>query len=232
MRAQRPLDVLRLSAVVTRESIATFRSACWPLARLHRMPPPGTRIDRPVLTVHGFLGHPDMFRPLKRRLYKEGWRHVEGVGYPSTRLRLPQIVQRIDAAARALVEQHGPIDIVAHSLGAVSTRAWIREFGGADCVRRFISLGGPHAGTTLHRLAPQTLAPVLDPEGYWVKRLAEGPEPVDTIVIRARYDQQVFPPERAALPGVREIVLQGHGHNSLLWSRSAHEAIIDALSAR
>lgn len=232
MRARRPSDVLRLAGVVSRESVATLRSALFPLARLHPMNAPGSEHDRPILLVHGFLGHPDMWRPLQRRLHEAGWARVHSLRYPSTQLRLAEIAQRIDAEARRLYEQHGPIDVVGHSLGAVSSRAWIREFGGASLVRRFVSLGGPHAGTTLHRLVPDTLAPVLDPDGYWVERLGEdGPEPVDTIVIRARYDQQVFPPERAALPGVREVVLQGHGHNSLLWSRSAHQAVVDALSA-
>ena len=219
-----------LARVVVREAVATARSAAWPLARLHRLPPPGDGIGRrPLVLVHGYLGHPDMFRPLVRRLYEHGWKDVARVGYPSTRLSLPQIVERIDAVARPLARVHGEIDVVAHSLGACSTRAWLREFGGADLVRRFVSLGGPHAGTSFFRLAPPTLWPVLDPDGYWVKRLRGGPEPVDTVVVRARYDQQVFPPERASLPGVREVVLQGHGHNSLLWSRSAHEAVLNAL---
>lgn len=218
-----------VSTVVAREAVATFRSAMWPLARLHRMPRPGTRHHRPVVMVHGYLGHPDMFRPLKRRLFTEGFKTIEAVQYPSTRYRLPQIVQTIDDVATPLFDAHGPIDIVAHSLGAVSTRAWLKEFGGAAKVRRFISLGGPHAGTTFFKLAPPSLWPVLDPDGYWVRRLSEGGEAVDTIVIRARYDQQVFPPERAALPNVREVVLQGHGHNSLLWSRAAHEAVVRAL---
>lgn len=218
-----------VSTVVAREAVATVRSAMWPLARLHRLPQPGHDERRPVLLIHGYLGHPDMFRPLIRRLYDGGWSTVERVGYPSTRYRLPQIVEAIDQVAQPLFEQFGPIDVVAHSLGAVSTRAWLKEFGGAAKVRRFISLGGPHAGTTFFKLAPPSLWPVLDPDGYWVRRLAQGGEAVETIVIRARYDQQVFPPERAALPGTREVVLQGHGHNSLLWSRSAHDAVLRAL---
>lgn len=222
--------MMHLSTVVLREAVATARSAAWPLARLHRLPSPGEGEHPPVLLVHGYLGHPDMFRPLVRRLYAEGWSQVGRFHYPSTRYRLPQIVETIDREARRLYDAHGPIDVVAHSLGAVSTRAWLKEFGGADKVRRFISLGGPHAGTSFFRLAPPSLWDVLDPDGYWVRRLSEGGEPVPTIVIRARYDQQVFPPERAALPNTQEVVLQGHGHNSLLWSRSAHDAVIRALA--
>jgi hypothetical protein len=54
---------------------------------------------------------------------------------------------------------------------------------------------------------------------------------VPTTVIRARYDHQVMPPFRAALPEIHEIVLERCGHNGLLWSTSAHRAIIEFLGA-
>ncbi len=211
------------------ELVATVRTALFPLARLHPLPPPGVSRGRaPVLLVHGFLGHADMLRPLARRLLTEGWTEVIRLGYPSTELGLDDIIARIDAAAQALGDR--PIDLIGHSLGAVAARAWIRTAGGATRVRRFVSLGGPHAGTSLYRLAPRVIRPALDPRGPWVKRLAEGPEPVPTWVIRARYDHQVLPPLRASLAGARETVLEGHGHNGLLWSRASHDAVIRALT--
>ncbi|MEQ1505289.1 MAG: hypothetical protein ABMB14_23865, partial [Myxococcota bacterium] len=216
--------------------INTVRSALWPIARwIHPLPAPpaSTRpeLDRPVVLVHGYLGHPDVFRPLQRRLYAAGFTRVVRVGYPSTRLGLDRIVHRIDAVARPLAEAVGPVDLVGHSLGAVACRAWIKLFGGAPWVHRFVSLGGPHAGTSLFRLGPPVLRDVLDPAGPWVRRLNEGDEPVPTVVIRARYDHQVLPPVRAAVRGAQELVLDGHGHNGLLWSRTAHRAVIDALIA-
>lgn len=183
-----------------------------------------------MILVHGYLGHPDMFRPLQRRLYTAGIGRVVRVGYPSTRFTLDQIAHRIEEAVRPIAEAHGRVDLVGHSLGAVACRAWLKVFGGASSVRRFVSLGGPHAGTALYRLAPPTLWDVLDPAGPWVVRLAQGAEPVPTTVIRSRYDHQVLPPVRAALPGVREIVLSGHGHNGLLWSKTAHLAVIEVLT--
>ena len=131
---------------------------------------------------------------------------------------------------RAGVEQFDePVILVGHSLGAVASRAYVRAFGGAPRVRRLISLGGPHAGTAMYRFVPPNLREVLDPHGPWVKRLADGPEPVPTVVIRARYDHQVLPPLRAALPGAQEIVLEGYGHNGLLWAQRAHDALLEAL---
>lgn len=218
-----------LGKTAARELVATVRCALFPLARLHRMPRRPEAASVPVVLVHGYLGHPDMFRPLTRRLYEAGRGTVVAVGYPSTRSTLESIAARIDEVVMPLAEA-GPVDLVGHSLGAVASRAWIKVYGGARHVRRFVSLGGPHAGTVLFRLTPPSLWPVLDPDGPWVQRLADGPEPVRTTVIRARYDHQVLPPVRASLPGIDEIVLDGCGHNSLLWSSRAHEAVLSALA--
>lgn len=217
-----------MAATVAREVVATVRSGLFPLARLHPMPPAPEGVSRPVVLVHGYLGHPDMFRPLTRRLYQAGRGRVVAVGYPSTRSTLEDITARIEAAVLPLAED-GPVDLVGHSLGAVACRAWLKVFGGHRYAHRFVSLGGPHAGTLLWRLAPAVLWPVLDPDGPWVRRLAQGEEPVPTVVIRARYDHQVLPPVRASLPGVQEIVLSGCGHNGLLWSRTAHAEIVRVL---
>ncbi|MCB9681440.1 MAG: hypothetical protein H6733_08200 [Alphaproteobacteria bacterium] len=183
----------------------------------------------PVVLVHGYLAAPALLRPLARRLLDAGVPAVAFVGYPSFGVRLPDIVARIADQARPLAAAHGAVDLVGHSLGAVACRAWIKDGDGARVVRRFVSLGGPHAGTSLHRFVPGALGEALDPRGPWVARLADGDEPVPTTVVRARYDHQVFPPQRARIDGVHEVVLAGHGHNGLLFAREAHDAVVRAL---
>lgn len=218
-----------LPQVIATELVATVRCAAWPLAKLRPLPPEPPA-GRPIVLVHGYLGHPAMFRPLVRLMRRAGLGPARCVGYPSTRCTLDEIVLRIAAVVQPLAEE-GPVDLVGHSLGAVASRAYLRCFGGAEHVRRFVSLGGPHAGTALYRLTPPNLWDVLDPDGPWVHRLTGGPEPVPTTVVRSRYDHHVVPPVRASLPGATEVVLSGQGHNGLLWSATAHEAVIAALTA-
>lgn len=218
--------------VASRELAATLRSGVHPLLRPRRLPPATPRPGQPpVLLVHGYMGHAGMLQPLARALRAAGTGETHAVDYPSMRWSLEQIVDHIAQAALPLGRSHGgPIDLVGHSLGAVACRAWLKAFDGARHVRRFVSLGGPHAGTSLYRIVPGPLRPVFDPGGPWVRRLAEGPEPVPTTVVRARYDHQVFPPTRAAIAGVDEVVVSGHGHNGLLWAPEAHQAVARALT--
>ncbi len=216
-----------LPRVVITEAIATIRLGLWPLGWLRPLPAPPPE-GRPIVLVHGFLGHHEMWRSMTRRLYEARLGPVFTVGYPSTRFAIDEIARRIHRTVVPLAAGRR-VDVVGHSLGAVATRAWLKRFGGAPLVRRFVALGGPHAGTDFYRLAPPILWPVLDPNGHWPRILAEGPEPVETIVIRSRYDQHVVPPVRAALPGIEEIVLHGAGHNGLLWSREACDSVIEVL---
>lgn len=223
------LDLLKTFA---RESLLTARAGLYPLARLRPMPAPNPSSSQPpVLLVHGFMGHRDMLRPLARTLLNDGWGRVERLGYRSSVSRLDDVVDAIRAVAVPMAAEHGPIDLVGHSLGAVASRAWIKALGGDEYVRRFVSLGGPHAGTSWYFLSPPWLHEALKPDGPWAQRLNKGPEPVPTTVVRARYDHQVFPPNRASIGGVSEVVIGGYGHNGLLWAPEAHQAVIRALSA-
>ena len=78
MRGDHPrLDMMR---TVRNEVYYTVRAALAPIVLRplpYPRPLPGRR---PVVLVHGFLGHQGMFRPLARRLLNEGWPKVERVG--------------------------------------------------------------------------------------------------------------------------------------------------------
>lgn len=221
-----------LASVALGELAATLRSGIYPLIPLAELPEPipAPGRDQPVLLVHGYMAHREVLRPLARHLLNAGFSRVHRVGYPSMALPFEGVVAAIADAARPLAARHGKVHLVGHSLGALASRAWIKLFGGHHIVDRFVSLGGPHGGTALHRVVPSPVRPAFDPDGPWIRRINEGPEPVPTFVIRARYDHQVFPPERAQIRGTDEIVVEAHGHNGLLWSPQAHAAVAHALT--
>lgn len=222
----RPVHV---AGALVREAEATARTALYPFNRYFRLPDPTPAPGRaPVVMIHGLLGHPGMLQPLARYLLDHGWPRVERVGYPSIGLDFQAIVDRLDAVVQRVGE---PVDLVGHSLGATVCRAYLKLHGGQ--ARRFVALAPPFGGTSLFRLVPGALREPLHPRGDLVQRLAEGPEPVPTTIVRARYDAQILPAHRSRLvddPEVEEIDLDGIGHNGLLCSRRAHAAVAEALS--
>lgn len=217
-----------LPPTIAREFVATARAALAPLSRLRPLPQVAPEGRPTAVLLHGYLGHPDQLRAIHRALARAGYDRIVRPRYRSTTASMTDIAATLDRAVLPWVAR-GAVDLVGHSLGAVGCRAWLKVFGGARYVRRFVSLGGPHGGTRMYRLAPPNLWPILDPDGPWVQRLAEDPEPVPTTVVRCRYDHQVLPPRPVRVQGATEIVLDRVGHNGLLWSRQAHRAIVDAL---
>jgi triacylglycerol lipase len=220
--------VTSLAAVVAREVIATVRTGLYPFSRLDPMPAPNPRPGLlPVVLVHGFLGHPDMLRPLERRLLREGFPAVYKVGYPSFGIDVDEILTRIDAATAGI---EGRFNLVGHSLGGLTARYWLRDPEHAARVARFVAIGTPFGGTSLYRLVPGKLRHALDPRGEVVTTLAGDIPQVPMLVIRARHDHQIVPSRRATLEGVEEVTVEGQGHNSLLWARPVHDLVVDSLS--
>jgi triacylglycerol lipase len=220
--------VKTLAASVAREVIATLRTGFYPLSRLDPMPEPAPRPGLlPVVLVHGFLGHPDMLRPLERRLLREGFPTVHKVGYPSFGIDMDEIVARIDGVASAI---EGRFHLVGHSLGGLSARYWIRDPARAARVARYVAIGTPFGGTSLYRLVPGKLRDALDPRGDVVAAVGADVPLVPTLVIRARHDHQVVPSRRSTCEGVEEAIIDGHGHNALLWAKPVHDRVVEALS--
>lgn len=225
----RRLPLGRLARVGAAEVGSVLRAGWHTLVR-PPLPAPVVAPHLPAtLVVHGFLARGATLHPLARALVDGGVPEVVVVDYPSTWVRFEEIVDRIAVAAVALERRHGPVGIVGHSLGAVAARSWIKRFGGAPHVARFVSIAGPHHGTALHRLLAPRLRGVLDPHGPVLRAANEGPEPVPTTVVRARHDLQVVPAESASLPDVPEHVFDHLGHNALLTAPDVHEVVLRAL---
>lgn len=213
-----------------REVQATVATVLLPMVGRRPLPTPRPAPGRrPVVLIHGFLGHPEILRPVAVHLLANGWPRVERVHYSSFRTPFERILDEIERHVGVL---DGPVDLVGHSLGAVAARAWLKTRGGADRCERFVALAPPFGGTSLYRAVPGPLRRALDPRGEWVQRLAEDEHEVDTTVIRARYDANVLPAHRQTLrgPRVTEVVLDGLGHNGMLWSPRVAWAVAEALT--
>jgi triacylglycerol lipase len=173
----------------------------------------------PVLLVPGYGGNVDSLRPLATSLRSTGRTVVvvEPIGDGTGDLReqaehLAAVADQVrnDAAAAS-------VDIVGYSAGGVVTRLWIRDNGGAGVVRRVLTLGSPHHGTSQAALGAEfaggcsTACEQLVPDSDLLHRLNAGDEtPAGPLwaTVRSTSDQVVTPVESAALTGAVNIVVQ------------------------
>jgi len=104
----------------------------------------------PVLLVHGFMSSGDDWEVLHTRLLAAGYRDTEvaAMSYDSNQPNVA-IAQEVAAAVDALRTQTGKkrVDIVSHSMGAISTRWYVEQLGGDERVDAWVSIAGVNHGT-------------------------------------------------------------------------------------
>lgn len=174
----------------------------------------------PVLLVPGYGGGTDALDVLAAALRDAGRDATviqlagDGTG------DLAEQAEVVDTAVGAALARTGAdsVDLIGYSAGGVTVRVWLDEFQTASVVRRVVTLGSPHHGTSLAALALD-LAPDACPVGC--QQLAtesdllralsasdETPSGPTWVSLWSTDDRTVVPPESAALDGALNIAVQ------------------------
>jgi triacylglycerol lipase len=110
----------------------------------------------PVITVYGFGGYSQQFDPIKTKLVAAGWSKngFYDFGYIGTNSNV-QIANELKAYVDNVKKQTGAakVDLLVHSMGAISSRYYLKFLGGSTSVDAWIALGGADQGTTYPLLA-------------------------------------------------------------------------------
>ncbi len=172
--------------------------------------------DDVVVFLHGLFASAGVLRPLRAAVTRHRGVHTAALSYPpgpgieelSERLRA--LLDTLPSAAR--------VHLVGHSLGGLVVRHFVQERGDARVVQT-ISLATPFAGIPRASWLGLACARDLEHQSPLLRRLrlrcASSPVPHLSIVAGA--DSLVKSPVAHALPGGEVIVMQGRGHNTLLF---------------
>ncbi|PKB24539.1 esterase/lipase family protein [Janthinobacterium sp. 64] len=176
----------------------------------------------PVLLVHGYVCNGGYWTQLSRQLAQAGIVH-KAVDLEPINGDIEAFVPQVGQAITELCARTGSdrVIIVAHSMGGLVARAWLRHDGAAR-VARIITIGTPHHGTALANLAAGTNARQMSridgaPSG-WLAQLAASETPETRALITSIYshhDNIVTPQCSAHLPGGRNLAFGGIGHVAL-----------------
>lgn len=105
----------------------------------------------PILFVHGYTSNASAWDTMKSRFIADGWESNYLFAYTfsssksnaSIAVDVQNRVNEIRAATGA-----AKVDIIAHSMGSLSSRYYLKNLGGTTYVDDWVSLGGPNHGTT------------------------------------------------------------------------------------
>lgn len=190
-----------------------FRSRRWP-----DLLPPDAMGRQGLLLVHGFV--------CNRGLWNHWLARLHAAGVPCVAVNLEPVfgsiddaVPRVEAGVARLEAATGrPPLVVAHSMGGLAVRRWRAQPGHAARVRQIVTIGTPHQGTALARLAFSTNGRQMRRGSAWLQRLQDDERrhgSDDTAACTCFYghcDNIVFPASTATLAGADNRHLAGVAH--------------------
>jgi len=195
-----------------------FRSALWPDYLPDHLPdhlPDGAAGRRGVLFIHGFVCNRGLWNPWLGKLRERGVPYV-AVNLEPVFGSIDEYAAPIEQAVRALERCTGQAPIVvAHSMGGLALRRWYAEQSDAARIEHAITIGSPHHGTWLARMAFSRNGAQMRQRSRWLATLSGREDKTRRSRFTCFYghcDNIVFPPSTATLPGADNRHLEGVAH--------------------
>jgi triacylglycerol lipase len=114
-------------------------------------PPPPPPAHDPILFVHGLNASSSTWSTMVSRFTNDGWTSAELVNWSydytkSNATTANLIAKKVDSILKATGATK--VDIITHSMGAMSARYYVKNLGGDGKVDALVTLGGTNHGTT------------------------------------------------------------------------------------
>ena len=194
--------------------------AAWLLIRGPGLPGSRSAVPQnepgPILLVTGFGGDTARLGSLAQVLRRHG-RDAEVVPVIDNGTGdLREQARQLDAAVKAELAAGAPsVDLVGYSAGGVVTRIWLEDFDGRKHTRRVVTLGSPHHGTRVARLAVAiassycpTACQQLVPDSDVLRSIPDTPTGPAYTSLWTVDDEIVTPADSARLDGAVNVELQ------------------------
>jgi triacylglycerol lipase len=193
----------------------------------------------PVLLVHGFDGSAASWHTMTDRLEAAGYPRgaIDAISYDSTGSNV-EIAQQIGREVDALLARTGAhhVDVIAHSMGAISARYYVEQLGGAAKVDAFVSLAGVNRGT-YWAVACSVLESCREmvPGSSLLARLSpdvQADRPTRFAAWWSPCDPAILPPTNAELTGAHNTETACLGHSDLKTNARVFTQVLDFIDQR
>ena len=175
----------------------------------------GSEGRRGVVLVHGFVCNRGLWNPWMHQLREADVPYV-AINLEPVFGSIERYATLVDRAVQRLTAATGiaPV-VVAHSMGGLAVRAWLRDPAHTPRVHSVLTIATPHAGTAMARFAFSENTRQMRPGSPWLQALqrveANVPRPPFTCYF-SHCDNIVFPASHAMLPGATNHHVPGIAH--------------------
>jgi triacylglycerol esterase/lipase EstA (alpha/beta hydrolase family) len=134
----------------------------------------------PILFVHGYLESASLWKTMVSRFEKDGYpsSYLSAYSYNTSQSNKVDAEKEVKSHVESLLKATGAtkVDIVAHSMGSLNSRWYIKFLGGEAKVDDWVSLGGPNHGTDTAKFCFSTSCVEMRVGSTFLKELNAGDE--------------------------------------------------------
>ena len=175
----------------------------------------------PILFVHGWNSSSSTWNTMVSRFQADGWTSSELNNWSynwhqsnaTTAADIQAKVNSILAATGAT-----KVDIISHSMGALSSRYYIKNLGGDQKVDDWVSLGGPNHGTSTANFCSDVSCVEMRPNSTFLNALNSGDETPGAVnygTWSSPCDEVINPHSSVALNGATNTTTACLSHSAL-----------------
>ena len=139
------------------------------------------------------------------------------------------LARRVDEVLALTGEQN--LTLIAHSMGGLVCRAYLRQFGGAK-VAQLVTLGSPHHGTFHAYMASGVNGKQMRPGNLWLMKLGETRVTIPFTSIFSIHDTIISPQESSRMTEAINVQVSAIGHVSMPSGKAARHHLFAALEPR
>lgn len=195
--------------------------------------PAAAAVHDPIVFVHGFSGSASNWNTMINRFKADGytadelyaWNYNSYQSNTVIAAQLATYVEQVRSRTGA-----AKVDVVAHSMGGLNSRQYLKFHGGTNYVDDWASLGSPHHGTTWAYGCISTPCVEMRPGSAFLSNLNAGDETPGAVNYGSWYspcDELIEPKTSPVLSGAKNTQTACLGHLALITDATVYTQVRD-----
>ena len=189
-------------------------------------------VRSPIIFVHGWNSSGTIWSTMIGRFEADGWAPTELYSWSyntaqSNSITAQQLSAKIDSILA--ITGASKVNIVSHSMGALSSRYYIKNLTGGSKVDAFVSLGGPNHGTNTAVFCLQTSCLEMRPNSSFLNALNKKDETPGRVISYATWrspcDEVINPQSSTSLNGASNTLTACLRHSDLYTDSTVYSQV-------